>query len=118
MLGVKIEGALEHSLGSQTFTFPFSAFPAHYCNEEMPCKRVRYRHDGNVTALRAEIDFILLCQSFYKEFIKNVKRASSLKSEPLRKIRYRDDKITKKSITKKKAPCGIYTKTNPCYKFF
>lgn len=84
----------------------------------MPCKRVRYRHDGNVTALRAEIDFILLCQSFYKEFIKNVKKASSLKSEPLRKIRYRDDKITKKSITKKKAPCGIYTKTNPCYKFF
>lgn len=62
----------------------------------------------HVAALRAEIDFILLCRSFYKEFVKNVKKASSLKSEPLRKTRYRDDKINKKSITKKK-PHAVYT---------
>lgn len=84
----------------------------------MPCKHVYYRHDGNVAALKVENDFILLCQPFLKEFVKNVKKASSLKSEPLCKIRYRDDKRNKKSITKKKAPCSIHTKINPCYKFF
>ncbi len=47
-----------------------------------------------------------------------MEKASSLKSEPLHKIRYRDDKINKKSITKKKAPCSIHTNINPCYKFF
>lgn len=79
---------------------------------------VSYRHDGKVSTWIDEIDFILFCQPFLKEFVKNVEKASSLKSEPLRKIRYRDDKINKKSITKKKATCSIHTKINPCYKFF
>ncbi len=79
---------------------------------------VSYRHDGKVSTLIDKIDFILFCQPFLKEFVKNVEKASSLKSEPLHKIRYRDDKINKKSITKKKAPCSIHTNINPCYKFF
>lgn len=79
---------------------------------------VSYRHDGKVSTLIDEIGFILFCQPFLKEFVKNVEKASSLKSEPLHKIRYRDDKINKKSITKKKAPCSMHMKINPCYKFF